>query len=191
MGIWATGGQDTTGKASTPAPAPTTSDPTTAEPAAPTPSTAPPSSAEPGTTSTPTPPEPPSSEGAKSLVTDLPAFEDDGYLSGPQAVNLREYPDALRVPESPSCETVATWQLDRTYTTLVTYIGITDDSPTSSSANFFITVDGKAAFQRTMKVGQTAEKANIDVTSAFRVTLTINNCGGNGHGAWLNPTISK
>ncbi|MFE1545729.1 NPCBM/NEW2 domain-containing protein [Streptomyces microflavus] len=193
VGIWAAGPHDTTGKNTAPAPAPTTPvpDPTTTEPATPTPSTAPPTTAEPSTTNTPDPPAAPPAAGSQSLVTDLPAFEDDGYLSGPQTVNLRDYPDALRVPAPPSCETVATWQLDRTYTTLVTHVGVTDDSPTSSDANFFITVDGKAAFQRTMKVGQSAEKATIDITNAFRITLTINNCGGSGHGAWLNPTISK
>ncbi|MFD7765269.1 NPCBM/NEW2 domain-containing protein, partial [Streptomyces microflavus] len=192
VGIWAAGPHDTTGRNTAPAPAPTTPvpDPTTTEPATPTPSTAPPTTAEPSTTNTSDPPAAPPAAGAQSLVTDLLAFEDDGYLSGPQTVNLREYSDALRVPDSLSCETVATWQLDRTYTTLVTHLGITDDSPTYSAADFTITIDGKTGFQRTMKVGQTAEKATIDITGAFRITLTTDTCDG-GNAAWLNPTISK
>ncbi|MEW2071611.1 NPCBM/NEW2 domain-containing protein [Streptomyces sp. NPDC007346] len=193
VGIWATGPHDDTGKATTPTPAPTTPAPlpTTAEPATPTPSTAPPGTREPSATGTPAPPPAPPAAGARSLVTDLAAFEDDGYLSGPQTVNLREYPDALHVPDSLSCETVATWQLDRAYTTLVTHVGIADDSPTSSSADFTVTVDDEAGFQRTMRVGQSAEKATVDITDAFRITLTINNCGAGGHGAWLNPTITR
>ncbi|MFI8164506.1 NPCBM/NEW2 domain-containing protein [Streptomyces microflavus] len=192
VGIWAAGPHDTTGKNTTPAPAPTTPvpDPTTTEPATPTPSAPSPSATGPSTTSAPAPPPKAPAAGSQSLVTDLPAFEDDGYLSGPQTVNLREYSDALRVPDSLSCETVATWQLDRTYTTLVTHVGITDDSPTYSAADFTITIDGKAAFQRTMKVGQTAEKATIDITGAFRITLTTDTCD-DGNAAWLNPVISK
>ncbi|MFI5654867.1 NPCBM/NEW2 domain-containing protein [Streptomyces anulatus] len=190
VGIWATGGQDTTGKASTPTPAPTTPDPTTAEPATPTPGITPPSTAEPGGTGTPTPPEPPSAEGALSLVTDLPAFEDDGYVSGPQTVNLREYPIALRHAKDGSCATGATWQLDRTYTTLTTHFGLSDDSATGTSTEFTIAADDKTLFQRTMKVGQTAEKATINITGAFRITLTINACDAS-IGTWLNPTISR
>lgn len=193
VGIWATGPHDTTGKNTTPAPAPTTPvpDPTTTEPATPTPSAPSPSATGPSTTSTPAPPPASPAAGSRSLVTDLAAFEDNGYLAGAQSVNLREYPDALRF-DSANCDTVATWQLDRTsYTTLETHLGVTDDSPTNSSADFTITVDGKTGFQRTMKVGQTAEKATVDITGAFRVTLTIGYCGGEGHGAWLNPTLNK
>ncbi|MFJ2102904.1 NPCBM/NEW2 domain-containing protein [Streptomyces anulatus] len=190
VGIWATGGQDTTGKASTPTPAPTAPDPTSAEPATPTPSTAPPSTADPSATGTPTPPEPPSAEGALSLVTDLPAFEDDGYVSGPQTVNLREFPIALRHAKDGSCATGATWQLDRTYTTLTTHFGLSDDSATGTSTEFTIAADDKTLFQRTMKVGQTAEKATINITGAFRITLTINACNAS-IGTWLNPTISR
>ncbi|WP_405192816.1 NPCBM/NEW2 domain-containing protein [Streptomyces anulatus] len=190
VGIWATGGQDTTGKASTPTPAPTAPDPTTAEPTASIPGTTPPSTAEPGATGTLTPPEPPSAEGALSLVTDLPAFEDDGYVSGPQTVNLREYPLALRHAKDGSCATGATWQLDRTYTTLTTHFGLSDDSATGTSTEFTIAADDKTLFQRTMNVGQTAEKATINITGAFRVTLTINACN-ESIGTWLNPTISR
>lgn len=41
-----------------------------------------------------------------------------------------------------------------------------------------------------MNVGQTAEKATINITGAFRVTLTINACN-ESIGTWLNPTISR
>ncbi|MEK8141937.1 hypothetical protein NKH18_02555 [Streptomyces sp. M10(2022)] len=128
-----------------------------------------PSSAAPTTEASPTTEEAPSEDASsppgpsslydssprsgKSLVTDLPAFEGQGYQAGAQKVNVREYPIALRGSgDGPfDCKrTVATWQLDRTYKSLVAGIGISDDSPTGSSAEFTISVDDRTRFQRTM-----------------------------------------
>lgn len=169
---------------------------TSASPAPAAPSSTPPAppsetaAASPSTTGAQSSSAPPPSSGSWSLVNDLVAFEDDGYLTGSQRVNLREYPTALRVTDDLSCETIATWQLDRTYKSLVARVGVSDDSPTSTSAEFTIKVDDRTKFQRTMAVGETAEKATVDLRGAFRVTLTIDKCGG-GDGAWLDPVITK
>ncbi|MEU1090909.1 NPCBM/NEW2 domain-containing protein [Streptomyces sp. NPDC005892] len=196
-GIWATGGNDADNRAAPRSPE-TTAPPVT-EPATPTTAAAPsasaPSSAEPGTDAEPTadvsaPSEYESSPGSgTSLVNDLPAFEDDGYQAGAQKVNLREYPIALRDADS-SCTTVATWQLDRTYKSLVAGIGISDESGTNSSAEFTISVDGHVRFQRTIGVGESAQTAIADLTGAFRVTLTVDDCGS-ADAAWLDPVITK
>ncbi|MGW0792614.1 NPCBM/NEW2 domain-containing protein [Streptomyces sp. NPDC002911] len=195
LGIWATGTHDRTAPAATPSPPPTTSEPTpaTTTPAATTPA---PSSAEPGTeaepsTEAPTPSDPAalyesSPPSGTSLVNDLPAFEDDGYQAGAQKVNLREYPVALR---NGPCGSIATWQLDRTYKSLVAGIGVSDDSGTGASAEFTITVDDHTRFQRTIKVGESAQTATVDLSGAFRVTLTIDTCSGTA--AWLDPVITK
>ncbi|MCX4679157.1 NPCBM/NEW2 domain-containing protein [Streptomyces sp. NBC_01433] len=189
VGLWAAGTHDTTDRAAPPtsaSPTPPTPSPTTPAPPSETPNTAAPS-----TTGAPSSPSPPPSSGTGSLVKDLMAFEDDGYLTGPMRVNLREYPIALHALASPGCETTATWQLDRTDKSLVTRVGVSDDSPTSASADFTIRVDSRTQFQRTMGVGETAEKVTVKLDGAYRVTLTINSCNGGGIGAWLDPVITK
>ncbi|MFG2594003.1 NPCBM/NEW2 domain-containing protein [Streptomyces sp. NPDC048438] len=124
-----------------------------------------------------------------SLVNDLPAFEDGGYQAGAQKVNLREFPVALQ-GDNGSCQTVATWQPDRTYKSVVAGIGMSDDSGTGTSAEFSISVDGRRKFQRTIGVGESAQTATADLKGAFRVTLTIDNCES-GIAVWLDPVITK
>jgi len=199
LGIWVTGPHDTTDHAVSPLPAPTT--PAPARPSLTThaPTTPPPSSPAPGTEAAEeasSPSESPPSvlyesspPSGTSLVNDLPAFEDDGYQAGAQTVNLREYPVALRNSDE-LCETVATWQLDRKYKTLVAGIGLSDDSSTGSSADFTISVDGHTRFQRTIGVGESAQVATVNLSGAFRVTLTIESCSL-GEAAWLDPVITK
>ncbi|MEU1124870.1 NPCBM/NEW2 domain-containing protein, partial [Streptomyces sp. NPDC005899] len=189
-GIWVTSGTgETTHGAGSPAPtAPAPVSATSAPTAAAPPPSAPASTPSSGASSLPAP-----DPARLSLVTDLPAFDNDGYLSGPQRVNLREYPVALHLIDlrnGGACESTATWQLDRTYKKLVTRIGVSDDSPNSARAAFTVDVDGRTLFERTMSVGESAQQITVKLDGAFRVTLTLDGCDS-GQGAWLDPVITK
>ncbi|MFF7366007.1 NPCBM/NEW2 domain-containing protein [Streptomyces sp. NPDC008125] len=202
-GIWATGGNDPDNRAAPPspqAPAPPVTGPATPTPTTVAPAPSASSSAEPGADAEPSPDVEPtgdnpapaeytSSPSGTSLVNDLPAFEDDGYQAGAQSVNLHEFPVALR-EDANSCQTVATWQLDRTYKRLVAGIGISDESSTGSSKDFTISVDGHVQFQRSIGVGESAQTAVADLTGAYRVTLMIQSCDS-AVGSWLDPVITK
>ncbi len=113
------------------------------------------------------------------------------YATGKVRVNARDYPSALRADEGSAS---ATWQLDRKYTSLVTRLGVTDQSSSGDTVVFTIKVDDDVAREFTLGPGQEPERVTIDLTGAFRVKLSVHNTHTGltlAVGAWIDPVLTK
>lgn len=129
-----------------------------------------------------------------SLINDLAAMEDFypwDYETGKARINAQNYPRTLRANDG---EATATWQLDRKYASLVTRLGVTDESGTGDSVIFTIEVDDQPAREITMGPGQDPESVTVDLTGAFRMKLSVDNVATTltlGIGAWIDPVLTK
>ncbi|MFE0778934.1 NPCBM/NEW2 domain-containing protein [Streptomyces sp. NPDC058861] len=124
-----------------------------------------------------------------SLIRDLAPMNDgsDGYTAGKIRVNTQDYPTGLYADNSAS-----TWQLDRKYTSLVTRLGVSDDASSGSTVEFTIQVDDRVARQITMKPGEDALSVDVELTGAFRLTLSVRSSIGLTvtNGAWIDPVLT-
>ncbi|MEV0920199.1 NPCBM/NEW2 domain-containing protein [Streptomyces sp. NPDC049967] len=192
IGIWATDTRDKGSETASPSgtPASATSSPSSAAPSvSPTPTnTVPTPSASPDLEPSFSPP----SGRTWSLVRDLAPLEDGDpwkYESGKVRVNARDYPTTLQESEANG-----TWQLDRKYTSLVTRLGVSDESSSGDSVVFTIEVDDEKKREITMVPGQDAESMTVDLRDAFRVTLSVKNPSIGltaAVGAWIDPVLTK
>ncbi|MFI8200897.1 NPCBM/NEW2 domain-containing protein [Streptomyces sp. NPDC085942] len=129
-----------------------------------------------------------------SLINDLASMEDHypwDYETGKARINAQDYPRTLRGNDG---EATATWQLDRKYASLVTRLGVTDESGTGDSVVFTIEVDDQPARKITMGPGQDPESVTVDLTGAFRMKLSVDNVATGltlGIGAWIDPVLTK
>ncbi|MFB9523627.1 NPCBM/NEW2 domain-containing protein [Streptomyces cremeus] len=113
------------------------------------------------------------------------------YETGRVRVNTQEFPRALLGNEG---EASATWHLNREYTSLVTRLGVTDESTLGDTVVFTIKVDDKVAREITMGPGQDPESVDVDLTGAFRVELSVDNPRTGltvAVGAWIDPVLTK
>ncbi|MFF0195636.1 NPCBM/NEW2 domain-containing protein [Streptomyces anulatus] len=129
-----------------------------------------------------------------SLISDLAPMEDNdpwNYETGKARINAEDH---LRTLLGNKGEASATWQLDRKYASLVTRLGVTDESATGDSVVFTIKVDDQPPREITMGPGQAPESVTVDLTGAFRVTLRVENARIGqtlGIGAWIDPVLTK
>ncbi|GAA2974083.1 MULTISPECIES: NPCBM/NEW2 domain-containing protein [unclassified Kitasatospora] len=119
----------------------------------------------------------------------LPVAEEQGpYDRGPQKVNGQAYSTTL----SSSCS-VATWQLDRQYTTFTTTLGAADSTASDTKILLYVELDGVRKIERSMAVGSTLP-VTLDLRGVFRITLGSMSCNSRHQenvGAWIDPVITK
>ncbi|GGY58497.1 NPCBM/NEW2 domain-containing protein [Streptomyces anulatus] len=129
-----------------------------------------------------------------SLISDLAPMEDNdpwNYETGKARINAEDH---LRTLLGNKGEASATWQLDRQYASLVTRLGVTDESATGDSVVFTIKVDDQPPREIAMGPGQAPESVTVDLTGSFRVTLRVENARIGqtlGIGAWIDPVLTK
>lgn len=120
-----------------------------------------------------------------SLIRDLAPMRSDfpGYKTGTIRVNAQDYPMVLR-----GAHTDRTWQLDRKYTSLVTRLGVSDSSISGTT----IRVNGRIAREITMGSGEDVFSVDIDLTGAFRVTLSMfsDTYQSDTVGGWIDPILT-
>ncbi|MFJ1974087.1 NPCBM/NEW2 domain-containing protein [Streptomyces sp. NPDC087903] len=81
----------------------------------------------------------------------------------------------------------AEYNLGRKWRTFSATVGLRDDSPTSGSLNFEVSVDGRQTYKKEILLGE-SRSINIGVENALRLKLTITYTGqdsGNSYyGSW-------
>ncbi|MFE1348212.1 NPCBM/NEW2 domain-containing protein [Streptomyces sp. NPDC058757] len=147
-----------------------------------------PTEAPPGTPAPPTRTTAPPKGETKSLIRDLHPIETDRYPYdvGPVTVAGKTYPATLTT----TCS-VATWQLDRKYSTLRTGLAVTETTRSGYTFVFTVEKDGNEVSTVTREAGDPVLPLTVDVRDAFRVTLRMDSCGEpNGKAAWIDPVVT-
>lgn len=121
----------------------------------------------------------------------------DGYSIAPATVDGVTYQNAL-ISDGDICGSygTVTYQPARLYKHLHALVGVTDNSQSGESVDFSVTVDNNSSptgTTQTINVGEAPKPIDVDITGAFRITLSAEtpDCVFQGTAVWINPVLSE
>ena len=123
------------------------------------------------------------------------ATENDGYSVRSVTVDRVSYQNAL-VDNGDICGSygTVTYQPARQYEHFHALVGVTDNSQSGEGIDFSVTVDNESSptgTTQTINVGEAPKPIDVDITGAFRITLSAvaPDCVFNGTAVWINPVL--
>lgn len=122
--------------------------------------------------------------------------ETDGYSVHSATVDRVTYQNAL-VDNGNICGSygTVTYQPARQYKHFHALVGVTDNSQSGEDIDFSVTVDNESSptgTTQTINVGEAPKPIDVDITGAFRITLSAvaPDCVFDGTAVWINPALS-
>ncbi|NYE48385.1 serine/threonine protein kinase [Spinactinospora alkalitolerans] len=135
--------------------------------------------------------------GEEYLATHDPVDSDDGFENANATINTESYSRALT--GSTSCGNYPDWSeynLNRSWSTFTSTVGISDDSPSDSTVVFTVIADGEKVATQTAKLGEELQ-IEADVEGALRLRLEIEpgaDCdygAGDATAVWADPVLRE
>lgn len=132
----------------------------------------------------------------KTYLADLKSVEGQSLQAGTATLNATAYTHAL---SAASCSTYSDnavttgFDLSRTYTRLLTKVGVSDDSPSGSSVKFEVLGDGRTLASTTAGLGA-PQDIDVDVTGVLRlqiVSTALSSGTGTCTVVWADPQLTS